>query len=195
MNSIEKLDKSRTAVIPLDVQNDLVKVTPGLAEAGTLGHITRLIATARSAGVSVMHVTASVRPDYLEIPRRNPLWLMVRKQGLVKLGTPGAEIHESAAPGPDELVFNKSCVDPFLTTGLGQALKNFDIDTVVLCGLWTNYVVEATARHASDMGYNVLIVRECCASNNKEDHEFAMTRILPMIGNVVSIEEVVAALS
>ncbi len=191
---MEKLNRGRTAVLSLDVQNDLVEVTPGLAELGTMDHIERLLTRAREADVVVMHVTASVRPDYRDIPGRNPLWLMVRKQGLMKIGTPGAEIHPQAAPRPEELVFNKSCVDPFLTTGLGQALHNHDIDTVVLLGLWTNYVVEATARHASDMGYSVFIVREACASNNQQDNDFAFDRILPMIGNVVSIDEVIAAL-
>ena len=191
---MEALNRSRTAVLSLDVQNDLVEVTPDLEELGTMDHINRLLTKARQADVPVMHVTASVRPDYRDIPGKNPLWLMVRKQGLMKIGTPGAEIHPKAAPTPEELVFNKSCVDPFLTTGLGQTLRNYDIDTVVLLGLWTNYVVEATARHASDMGYSVFIVREACASNNKEDNDFAMNRILPMIGNVVSIDEVMAAL-
>jgi biuret amidohydrolase len=191
---MERLHPKRTAVLSLDVQNDIAAATPGIEEFGTLDHIARLLDTARRAGLLVMHVTASVRPDYRDIPRRNPLWLMVRKQGMVKIGTPGAELHPSAAALPDELVFNKSCVDPFLTTGLGQALNNYDIEAVVLAGLWTNYVVEATARHASDMGYGVYIVRECCASNKREDHDFAMDRILPMIGYVVSIDEAVAAM-
>jgi nicotinamidase-related amidase len=46
------------------------------------------------------------------------------------------------AARPDELVINKTCVDPFLTTNLGQAPINFDVNTLVLIGLWTNFVVE-----------------------------------------------------
>ena len=189
-----KIDAARTAVLSLDVQKDLVEITPNLDRLGTLDNIARLLEGARAARATVMHVTASVRPDYRDIPRRNPLWLMVREQGLMKIGTPGAELHPKAAARPEELIFNKSCVDPFLTTGLGQALRNHDIDTVVLLGLWTNYVVEATARHASDMGYEVIVVRDCCASNNAEDNDFAMRRILPMICHVVALEEVLAAL-
>ena len=189
-----KIDAARTAVLSLDVQKDLVEITPNLDRLGTLDNIARLLEGARAARATVMHVTASVRPDYRDIPRRNPLWLMVREQGLMKIGTPGAELHPKAAARPEELIFNKSCVDPFLTTGLGQALRNHDIDTVVLLGLWTNYVVEATARHASDMGYEVFVVRDCCASNNAEDNDFAMRRILPMICHVVALEEVLAAL-
>lgn len=87
-------------------------------------------------------------------------------------GSNGAAIHDKIAPLDNELVLNKTCVDPFLTTNLGQALHNADANTLILFGLWTNYVVEATARHASDMGYRVFIVSDCCASNSEENHKF-----------------------
>ena len=86
-------------------------------------------------------------------------------------------------------MLNKTCVDPFLTTNLGQALQNADANTIILMGLWTNYVVEATARHASDMGYRVFLVREACASNTLENHEFTLNKILPTICYVVSVKD------
>jgi nicotinamidase-related amidase len=55
-------------------------------------------------------------------------------------------------------------------------------------------VVEATARHAADLGYHVIVVADCCASNNEQNHEFAMTRILPTIATVAGLDEVLAAL-
>ena len=65
---------------------------------------------------------------------------------------------------------------------------------MILMGLWTNYVVEATARHGADMGYQVIVVRECCASNNEENHHFSLERILPTIATVAGLEDVLAAL-
>lgn len=91
-------------------------------------------------------------------------------------------------------MLNKTCVDPFLTTNLSQALQNNDVSTVVLTGLWTNRVVEATARHASDMGYRVFVVRDACASNTLENHEFAINHILLTICYVVNTQEVLSAL-
>jgi nicotinamidase-related amidase len=111
-----------------------------------------------------------------------------RSQAHRRLGARRAE-----RPG-NELVLNKTCVDPFLTTNLGQALQNADANTIILMGLWTNYVVEATARHASDMGYRVFLVRECCASNTVENHEFTINKILPTICYVVSVKDTLAAL-
>jgi nicotinamidase-related amidase len=152
------------------------------------------VRAARRAKVPVFHVTASVRRDFRDLPRDNPLWDGLRRSRQLVAGTRGAAIHPSVRPLASELVFNKTCVDPFLTTGLGQALHNHDVHTLVLTGLWTNWVVEATARHASDMGYRVFVPRECVASNDAENHEFAIRKILPTICYVVGVREVLAAL-
>ncbi len=189
-----EIDPNRTAILPLDVQQDIVAATPGIAEKKVIENIARLLEAGRAKRMPIIHITASVRPDYLDIPRASSLWLSLRASRTLIIGTPGAEIHPLVAPRPDELVLNKTCIDPFLTTNLGQALINFDIDTLILTGLWTNYVVEATTRHAADMGYRVVVVRECCASNNEENHRFAMTRILPTLATVAGLEEVLAAI-
>jgi nicotinamidase-related amidase len=188
------IDPARTALLPLDFQRDNIAATAGLEERGVLERSARALEAARRRGLRVIHITASVRRDYLDMPRASSLWMKLRESKTLIAGTPGAEIHPLLAPHADELVINKTCVDPFLTTHLGQALVNFDVNTLVLIGLWTNYVVEATARHAADMGYRVIVVRDCCASNDEQNHEFAMTRILPTIATVASLEDMLAAL-
>lgn len=189
-----RIDARRTAVLVLDVQNDLVKITPGIRENRVLEHIASVVKAARRKRVPVIHITASVRSDFRDIPRDNPLWDGLRKSKQLIYGTRGAAIHPSVRPLKSEFVLNKTCVDPFLTTNLGQALQNHDVNTLVLTGLWTNWVVEATARHASDMGYRVFIARECVASNNFANHDFAINRILPTICYVVPVRGVLAAL-
>jgi nicotinamidase-related amidase len=187
------IDPARTALLLLDYQHDNITATPGIAEAHVLEHSARVLEAARRRGLRVIHITASVRRDYLDMPRASSLWMKLRESKTLIQGTPGAEIHPLVMPRPDELVINKTCVDPFLTTNLGQALINFDVNTLVLIGLWTNFVVEATARHAADVGYRVIVVRECCASNDAQNHEWAMTRILPAIADVARLDDVLAA--
>ena len=189
-----KLDPRRTALLLLDVQNDLVPETAGIKEYRTIEHIAMLLRAARRKKICVIHVTASVRRDFRDIPSASPLWIGLRRKKQLILGTRGGAIHPRAKPLPRELVINKTCVDPFLTTNLGQALQNADVNTVIIAGLWTNYVVEATARHAADVGYRTCVVREACASNDVFNHEFAMNRILPTICYVVGVREVLAAL-
>ncbi len=189
------IDPKRTALLLLDLQRDNITATPGIKDGRILDNTARLLGAARGKGLRVIHITASVRLDYLDMPRASVLWLKLRESKTLIQGTPGAEIDPRVAPRPDELVINKTCVDPFLTTNLGQALVNFDVNTLVLVGLWTNYVVEATARHAADMGYHVIVVSDCCASNNAENHQFAMTRILPTIATVARLDDVLTALA
>lgn len=187
------IDPRRSALLALDFQHDNIAATVGIKDPPVLENSARMLEAARRRQLRVMHITASVRRDYLDMPRSSSLWLKLRQSKTMIMGTPGAEIHPLVAPREDELVINKTCVDPFLTTNLGQALINFDINTLILIGLWTNYVVEATARHAADVGYRVIVVRDCCASNNVENHEFAITRILPTIATVATLDEVLAA--
>ena len=189
-----KLESKRTAIISLDVQNDLVNNTRGVLESGMLDRMATVLAAGREAGAEIIHITASVRADFKDIPKDNPLWLMVRRQKSMMLGTEGARLHERVAALPDELVLNKTCVDPFLTTNLGQALINADVNTLLIFGLWTNYVVEATARHASDIGYRVFIISDCCAGNDEENHTWAMERMLPTLAYITNTAEALAAL-
>jgi nicotinamidase-related amidase len=189
-----KLDPQRTAVLLLDVQKDLVDITPGLKKNRVIENMAGVLKCARRRKLPVIHITASVRADFLDLPKDNPLWDGLRKKRQLIIGTKGAAIDPRVRPLKNELVLNKTCVDPFLTTNLGQALQNADANTIILMGLWTNYVVEATARHASDMGYRVFLVREACASNTVENHEFALNRILPTICYVVSAQDVLVAL-
>ncbi len=188
------LDTKRTAIITLDVQNDLVEGTEGVVETGMLERMAAILQAGRAKDVTVIHVTASARDDFRDIPSNSPLWVNLRTQKSMIAGTKGAEIHSSVAPLKSELVLNKTCVDPFLTTNLGQSLINSDVNTLVLFGLWTNYVVEATARHGSDMGYRVFVVSDCCASNNEEDHKWAIERILPTLVYIADSKEIISAL-
>ena len=189
-----KIEARRTAVLLLDVQQDLVDITPGLKQNRVIENMALVLRAARRRKFPVIHITASVRADFLDLPKDNPLWDGLRKKRQLIIGTKGAAIDPRVRPLKNELVLNKTCVDPFLTTNLGQALQNADANTIILMGLWTNYVVEATARHASDMGYRVFLVREACASNTVENHEFALNKILPTICYVVSVKDVLAAL-
>jgi nicotinamidase-related amidase len=64
-----------------------------------------------------------------------------------------------------------------------------------LAGVATNFVVESTAREGSDLGYEVLVVRDCCTANSEEAHEAALNTSLPFLATFTDSDEVIAALS
>ena len=186
------IDPARTAILPMDLQNDIVGGTPNVEPI--LANIAQVLQRGRQQQIPIVYITVSFHEDYRDAPLNSPLYQLVKEHNMVRAGTSGAQIHPSVSPQPNELVINKTCVNPFMTTNLQQVLNGLDVHTLMLMGLWTNYVVEATARDASDLDYRVIVVREGCASNSEENHNFAINQILPTLSTVASLDEVLQAL-
>ena len=187
-----EIDLNRVAILAMDFQNDIVGGTPNVEPV--LANARQVLDAGRQKQVPIIYITVSFREDYRDAPSSSPLFQMVQQNNMVRAGTPGAAIHADLTPQANDLVLNKTCVNSFLTTNLQQVLHSLDVNTLILMGLWTNYVVEATARHASDMGHRVIVVRQACASNSEENHNFAMDQILPTLTAVSSLDEVLQAL-
>ncbi len=98
-------------------------------------------------------------------------------------------MHETVTPEAGEVIFTKQSVNPFLTTGLLNWLIRRNVEEIVIFGVSTNQVVEATARHADDIGLLVTVLEDCCASGNEEMHRFAAEKILPIFSTVTSADE------
>jgi nicotinamidase-related amidase len=86
----------------------------------------------------------------------------------------------------DELVVRKRGASGFAGTELDRLLHIHDISTLVIAGIVTNCAAEGTARDASDRGYRVIVLADCCESVTDEMHQFAITRILSAIAEVVA---------
>ena len=82
----------------------------------------------------------------------------------------------------------------FYGTDLDLQLRRRGVDTIVLCGISTNYGVESTARDAYERGYNQIFVEDACSSRGAEEHAFPFRAIFPRIGIVRSTEDVLRAL-
>ena len=58
------------------------------------------------------------------------------------------EIADEVKPVGDEPIVRKPRLNPFFGTALESMLRSRDIDTVVLMGVATEFVVESAVRHA-----------------------------------------------
>jgi nicotinamidase-related amidase len=188
------LDPKRCAVLAMDYQNEILGMTPDYREKNLLGTVKRVLDAARRAGATIIYITVSFRDDYADAPAHSPLFQDEKARGVMKAGSPGATICEELTPQAGDIVINKHCVDPFNGTHLANVLRAKDIDTLVLMGVWTNYVVEATARTGADSGYRIIVVTDGCASNTEENHRFFINQILPMLGTAATASDVIAAL-
>jgi len=188
------LDPKRTAIMAMDFQNDILEITPNYREKDLLGTVKSVLDAGRRQGVPIVYITVSFRSDYADAPVHSPLFQAVKQEGVLKAGTPGAAICDELKPQAGDIVINKHCVDPFNGTHLHNILRNRGIDTLVLMGVWTNYVVETAARTGADCGYRVIVVTDGCASDTEENHQFFIKNTLPMIGMAATASEVIAAL-
>ena len=197
------IDKGHTALLAMDFQNDIVHENGAFKDFGfpamvkqndVLAKAAQLLDAARRSGVKGIYVSVKFRPGYPERSANGPLWGALIQANALTEGTWGAEIHEAVAPKDGDPVVTKRAVSAFYGSDLAAILATGGIDTLLLCGVATNFVVEGTAREAMDRGYDVVIVGDCCASVSQEAHDAALSTALPFLSTISNLEEVVAAL-
>ena len=197
-HDVLELDVVRTAVILLDYQNYSVhpegywaSVTPGLVEriAGALARTAVALAAAREARMCVIHVQNAWRPGHPDINWHAPWQRDAKAAGRSTEGSWGVEFFEPLAPIDGELVVRKRAVSGFAGTDLDRLLRVRDVSAVVIAGVITNFAAEGTARDASDRGLRVAVLGDCCESITDEMHAFAVTQVLPLIGEVVGVRD------
>jgi nicotinamidase-related amidase len=79
-------------------------------------------------------------------------------------GTRGAEIHPSVSPRDVETVIEKNFPNSFRGTKLEQTLKDSGVKNLVVAGMMTHMCVDATVRHAADLGYKITLLGDACAT-------------------------------
>ncbi|HEX9170736.1 MAG TPA: cysteine hydrolase family protein [Roseiarcus sp.] len=82
---------------------------------------------------------------------------------------PGHRFKPCAAPLDGETVVGKNANSAFIGTDLEGLLDGFGATTLVICGVLTPNSVEATARHAGNLGYQVFVVGDACWAVDKTD--------------------------
>jgi nicotinamidase-related amidase len=79
-------------------------------------------------------------------------------------GTRGAEIHNAVQPAAGETVIEKNFPNSFRNTGLKDVLEKQNIKNLVVAGMMTHMCVDASVRHAADLGYKVTLLGDACAT-------------------------------
>jgi nicotinamidase-related amidase len=186
---------TQTALLLLDLQNEMVdpqgKVGGGglakvAADRDVLANASKALTWARSNDHAVVHVRLGFRADYSDCLSVAPRIAKLKEHGAAVLGTWGTEFPDEVAPLADELIVTKQCVNPFYNTGLLNWLFAHGIKRLVIGGVATNLVVEATARAADDAGFAVTVLEDVCASPNAEWHRFSIENILPLFASVTT---------
>ena len=97
-------------------------------------------------------------------------------------------------PQPGDVQLVKHTIGAFHQTGLDGILREHGIDTVVLCGIATNFGVESTGRAADEHGYRVVFVEDAMTGLDEGAHGFAVGYLFPRFGKVASTSDVVVSI-
>lgn len=195
-NNERSIDRRRTALVLYDIINAGLRprdaaTARAIEQSGLVPNILRLVAALRPHGVPVMWIVPRRRPDRLGLPDN------VNDLGR---GWAGLDVRESAlidevVVAPDDQVISKPRRDPFIGSELDLQLRARGVDTILLGGYATNWGVESTARTAFDLGYDVVVLADCCTNADVELHRFAIEKILPRFARVTTSDDALRRLT
>ena len=150
-----------------------------------------LLDAARAASAPVFFTTVSYTDDDLERAA-----MFVAKAPALATLRPGSRwvaVDARLAPRADEPVLVKLFASAFFGTDLDDRLRRDGCDTVIVTGASTSGCVRATAVDALQYGYRVLVPREAVADRAPDAHDASLLDIDAKYGDVVSLDEAVAA--
>ena len=198
------LEMDRTALVLLDLQNYgvhpegywMLQMPEGIDRiAPSIARTVDALEAARAARIAIVHVGNAWRDGHPDINPHAPWMREAKASGRSVEDTWGVEFFEPVTPHDGEFIVRKRAVSALAGTELDRLMRVRGISTLALAGGITNFAVEGTARDASDRGYRVLVLRDCCESVSDEWQDFSMTQILPMIAEVVTVADFTEALS
>ncbi len=104
------------------------------------------------------------------------------------IGTEGRAIYGKAgeaAADPRVIHLSKTRYSAFCGTSLDMLLRERNIDTVHLVGVCTDICVLHAAIEAYNLGYNIVVEKDCVASFNQEGHDFALKHMQNTLGATI----------
>ncbi|WP_298858423.1 cysteine hydrolase family protein [uncultured Sulfitobacter sp.] len=143
----------KTALIIVDIQNDYF--TGGLWPVEQMDDVANVAAEILAKSRAAQNVIIHIRHEALS-----------ETAPFFRPGTWGAEIHPTVAPIPQEQVILKHRPNSFHETNLHRQLQLQGVTHVKIIGAMSQMCIDATARAARDLGYDVTVVADACGAKS-----------------------------
>jgi nicotinamidase-related amidase len=104
------------------------------------------------------------------------------------------QILDAVRPDPSDIVLHKSTVSAFNSSSLDRILRGMGVESLVVTGVVTDGCVDSTARDASDLGYDCILVEDGCAAWSPSWHDAALQAFERYFGLVAETKDVVTGL-
>ncbi len=138
----------------------------------------------------MISVRIAFQPDYAEVKTNAEIWRRVVANTVMAEGSWGAEFYDRLGPLPGETVVTHNRNNAFYASPLDAIVERLAPTRLVLAGIATNFVVESTARHASDVGYDTVVVGDACSAASIETHRASLAS-LAMLATIRTTDEMI----
>jgi nicotinamidase-related amidase len=191
MSAELKIYTQKTALVVIDLQKGITAMqTEPYTSKVVIENTAKILKEARKNNMSVFLVHVTPSPDLkdalrpvsetsFQVSGYNPSW---------------SEFVPELNIQPSDFLITKHQWGAFYGTELDLQLRRRGIDTIILCGISTNFGVESTARFAYEYGFNQIFVQDAMAARSKEEHEHPLKYIFPRLGLIRKTDEVLQAL-
>ncbi len=191
---------SKTVIVANHFQNENChrdgKIKVGIAQDASwreerLENAKRLFAAARAIGVPIVHVRLAVRSDFKGLADNTPIFRQWVELGAWQEGSWGVEFIEGLEPLVDEVVVTHTRNSAFHGCDLPDVLIGLGAETLVFCGVSTAYTVESSVRHATDVGYDVMVASDACSTATQDQH-YAALRAMSLLADIQEVDDIIA---
>jgi nicotinamidase-related amidase len=160
-------------------------------EKTVLPNVRRLQQAFRARGLEVIHVRicALTQDGRDRSPGHRRLELLARP------GSKEASFIEQVAPKGDEIVIDKTASGVFNSTNIEYVLRNLEVDSLFVTGVYTDECISTTVRDASDRGFLVTLIEDGCATVTPDRHAFTIATLKDRYTRVLTAERAIAEIS
>ena len=184
-----QVDINKLACLVVDMQNDFCHPNGWLSSIGVdvtpaqqpIAPLQKLLPVLRNIHVPVIWLNWGNRPDLLNIsaglrhvynPTGNGVGLAdplpANGAPVLTKGSWAAAVVEELSQSPNDIWVDKYRMSGFWDTPLDSILRNLGKTTLLFCGVNIDQCVMATLQDANFLGYDCILLQDCCATTSPE---------------------------
>jgi biuret amidohydrolase len=146
--------------------------------------VVQVLEAARNAGLRIFFTRHMSLPKELmgvSQLRMSMAWQRVKSVDQVKpwflRDSPGFHLIPEMNPLPSEAIFDKITMSAFEGTPLDIALRDCGVGAFAIVGIAMEIGIEPTVRHATDLGYIPVVIKDACGFGHRDAAERSLASL------------------